>query len=130
MSQNPIAAWHELIASADPTGLDQLLADDVVFHSPVLYKPQQGKALTSMYLHAAFQVLINSSFHYVREVVGQSDAVMEFVVMIDDIEINGVDMISWDETGRITDFKVMLRPMKAIEMIRQKMAAMLDSMPV
>jgi hypothetical protein len=128
MSQNPIAAWHDLIASADPSGLDQLLADDVVFHSPVLYKSQQGKALTSMYLHAAFQVLINSSFHYVREVVGESDAVMEFVVMVDGIEINGVDMISWNESGRITDFKVMVRPMKAIEMIRQKMAAMLDSM--
>jgi hypothetical protein len=128
MSQNPIAAWHALIASADPAGLDQLLDDDVVFHSPVLYKPQLGKALTSMYLHAAFQVLINSSFHYVREVIGQNDAVLEFVVMIDDIEINGVDMISWDETGCITDFKVMLRPMKAIEMIRGKMASMLETL--
>ena len=128
MSPPPIDAWHELIASADPAGLDQLLDDDVVFHSPVLYKPQQGKALTSMYLHAAFQVLINSSFHYVREVIGQNDAVLEFVVMIDDIEINGVDMISWDETGRITDFKVMLRPMKAIEMIRGKMASMLETL--
>ena len=128
MNQNPIATWHELIASADPAGLDQLLDDDVVFHSPVLYKPQQGKALTSMYLHAAFQVLINSSFHYVREVIGESDAVMEFVVMVDGIEINGVDMISWDETGRITDFKVMLRPMKAIEMIRGKMALMLETL--
>ncbi len=130
MSQNPIAAWHELIASADPAGLDQLLDDDVVFHSPVLYKPQPGKALTSMYLHAAFAVLINDSFHYVREVVGKRDAVLEFVVMVDGIEINGVDMISWDETGRIIDFKVMVRPMKAIEMIRQKMAAMLEAMSV
>lgn len=128
MSQNPIAAWHKLIASAEPAGLDQLLADDVVFHSPVVYKPQQGKALTSMYLHAAFQVLINSSFHYVREVIGESDAVLEFVVMVDGIEINGVDMISWDEAGRITDFKVMLRPMKAIEMVRGKMASMLESL--
>lgn len=128
MSQNPIAAWHKLIASAEPAGLDQLLADDVVFHSPVVHKPQPGKALTSMYLHAAFQVLINSSFHYVREVIGESDAVLEFVVMVDGIEINGVDMISWDEAGRITDFKVMLRPMKAIEMVRGKMASMLESL--
>ena len=126
MSQNPIAAWHALIDSADPVGLDPLLADNVVFHSPVLYKPQEGKALTSMYLHAAFNVLINDSFHYVREVIGENDAVLEFVVMIDGIEINGVDMIRWDGEGRITDFKVMLRPMKAIEMIRQKMAAMLE----
>ncbi len=73
-------------------------------------------------------MLINSSFHYVREVVGDNDAVLEFLVTIDDIEINGVDMISWDEGGRITDFKVMLRPMKAIETIRQKMAAMLEEM--
>jgi hypothetical protein len=128
MNPNPVPAWHQLIASASPAGLDALLAEEVVFHSPVLYKPQQGKALTSMYLHAAFEVLVNNSFHYVREVVAERDAVLEFVATIDGIEINGVDMIKWDEDGLITDFKVMIRPMKAIELLRQKMAAMLAAM--
>jgi SnoaL-like protein len=129
MNLNPIAAWHELIAGGNPQGLDSLLDDEVVFHSPVVFKPQEGKALTSMYLHAAFNVLINNSFHYVREVVGEHDAVLEFVVTIDDIEINGVDMIRWNDHGRIIDFKVMVRPLKGMEMIRQKMAAMLESLP-
>lgn len=129
MNPNPIAAWHELIGSGNPQGLDSLLADDVVFYSPVVFKPQPGKTLTSMYLHAAFKVLINDSFHYVREVVGERDAVLEFVVTIDGIEVNGVDMIRWDDSGRIIDFKVMVRPLKGMEMIRQKMAAMLESMP-
>lgn len=128
MNPNPIPAWHQLIASASPAGLDSLLAEEVVFHSPVLFKPQQGKALTSMYLHAAFEVLVNSSFHYVRELVDERDAVLEFVAIIDGIEINGVDMISWDDNGLITDFKVMIRPMKAIEMLRQKMAEMLAAL--
>jgi len=128
MNQNPLAAWHQLIASGSPAALDALLAEDVVFHSPILFKPQPGKALTSMYLHAAFEVLVNNSFHYVREVLDQNNAVLEFVATVDGIEINGVDMIRWNDSGLIIDFKVMLRPMKAIEKLREKMAAKLASM--
>lgn len=119
--------WHRIVRERDPEGLDDLLADDVVFHSPVVHTPQRGKPLTAMYLAAAVIVLGQPSFRYLREIVGTSEAVLEFVVEVDGIEINGVDMIRWNEAGRITDFKVMIRPLKAINLIHQKMAAMLQS---
>lgn len=119
--------WRQLLKDRDARGLDALLSDQVVFHSPVVRAPQQGKALTRNYLGAALSVFLNDSFRYVRELVGEHDAVLEFEVSIDGIEVNGVDMIRWDEQGRIVDFKVMLRPLKAIQLIQQKMAAMLDA---
>jgi hypothetical protein len=106
-------------------GLDDLLADDVVFHSPVAHTPQRGKTITAQYLAAALQVFGNPGFHYVREVVGRHDAVLEFEVEIDGIAVNGVDMIKWNDDGRIIEFKVMLRPLKAVNLIHQKMAEML-----
>ncbi len=121
--------WHRIVRERDPDGLDDLLADEVVFHSPVVHTPQRGKPLTAMYLGAAVLVLGNPTFHYVREVVGASEAVLEFVVDVDGIEINGVDMIRWNDAGRITDFKVMVRPLKAINLLHQKMAAMLQAKP-
>jgi len=126
----PIATlnlWHELVLNRNARGLRDLLADDVVFHSPVVHTPQTGKAVTTQYLAAAFQVFFNASFRYVREVVGPHDAVLEFQVEIDGITVNGVDMIRWNEDGRIVDFKVMIRPLKAINLIHQKMAAMLQA---
>ncbi len=119
--------WHQLLNNRDINSLDQLLDDDAVFLSPIVHRPQQGKALTAMYLSAAFQVLVNDSFHYVREVVGKQDAVLEFEVEVDGITVNGVDMIHWNEAGKITEFKVMLRPLKAINLIHQKMAEMLQA---
>ncbi len=127
MTQDTLATWHELVRTRNARGLDALLADQVVFHSPVVHKPQVGKAVTTQYLAAAFQVFFNPSFRYVREVVGARDAVLEFQVEIDGIVVNGVDMIRWDEAGRIVDFKVMIRPLKAINLIHQKMAAMLQA---
>ncbi|WP_439587586.1 nuclear transport factor 2 family protein [Hydrogenophaga sp.] len=126
----PIATldlWHELVQTRNARGLQELLADDVVFHSPVVHTPQTGKAVTTQYLAAAFQVFFNASFRYVREVVGPRDAVLEFQVEIDGITVNGVDMIRWNDDGRIVDFKVMIRPLKAINLIHQKMAAMLQA---
>lgn len=119
--------WHELVKTRNAKGLRALLADDVVFHSPVVHTPQAGKALTIQYLAAAFHVFFNASFRYVREVVGPRDAVLEFQVEIDGITVNGVDMIRWNDEGQITDFKVMIRPLKAINLIHQKMAAMLQA---
>jgi ketosteroid isomerase-like protein len=127
MPNRTIDTWHNLLKTRDPKGLDALLADDVVFHSPVLHKPQAGKALTTMYLTAAFHVFFNDTFHYVREVIGENDAVLEFVVEIDGVTVNGVDMIRWNSAGRIIDFKVMLRPLKAINLIQQKMMEMLKA---
>ena len=128
MTTNTIATWHQLVANRDVSGLSLLLADDAVFHSPILHAPQIGKALTKRYLTAAFSVFFNESFHYIREVVGERDAVLEFVVEIDGITVNGVDMIQWNDDGKIVDFKVMLRPLKGINVIHQKMAAMLQNM--
>jgi len=124
-----LGEWHRIVRERDPDGLDDLLADEVVFHSPVVHTPQRGKPLTAMYLGAAVLVLGNPTFRYVREVVGASEAVLEFVVEVDGIEINGVDMIRWNDAGRITDFKVMVRPLKAINLLHQKMAAMLQAKP-
>jgi len=126
-SVDPIAVWHQLLDRRDVRGLDALLADDAVFHSPVVHTPQVGKAITKMYLAAAFQVLGNESFRYVREVRAERDAVLEFEVDIDGIKVNGVDMIKWNERGEIVDFKVMLRPLKAVHLIHEKMAAMLQA---
>ncbi len=123
-----IKSWHQLLSRRDTTGLENLLADDAVFHSPIVHTPQRGKDVTALYLSAAFQVLVNDSFHYVREVEGANDAVLEFAVVIDGVQVNGVDMIRWNAEGKITDFKVMLRPLKAINLIHQKMAEMLDAL--
>lgn len=120
-----VRAWHEIIRTRDLSGLDDLLADDVVFHSPVVHTPQSGKSRTLPYLQAAFYVFLNDTFTYVREVVGERDAVLEFVVEIDGVTVNGVDMIKWDDAGRIVEFKVMLRPLKAVNLIHQKMGEML-----
>ena len=120
-----LAAWHALVGARDASGLDALLADDVVFHSPVVHTPQRGKALALQYLQAAFRVFGNDSFRYVRELAGERDAVLEFEVEIDGLQVNGVDMIRWDNDGKIVDFKVLLRPLKALLGVQQFMAARL-----
>lgn len=127
MSDHPpaLAGWQRVVAERDATLLNEILAPDAVFHSPVLFKPQAGRDLVVMYLTGAMHVLANDSFHYVREVVGDHDAVLEFVSDVDGTVVNGVDMISWNDEGLITDFKVMLRPMRAIELVRDRMAALL-----
>lgn len=125
MTSNPISSWHEIVRTRDASGLGELLADDVVFYSPVVHTPQNGKMITSMYLTAAVQVFGNETFRYVREVVGESDAVLEFETEIDGIAVNGVDLIKWNSDGKIIEFKVMVRPLKGINIIHEKMAAML-----
>ena len=124
-TMSALHTWHDLVRTRNVKGLDTLLADDVVFHSPVVHTPQVGKAITASYLAAAFHVFFNESFRYVREVVGPRDAALEFQVEIDGIAVNGIDLIKWDEQERIVEFKVMIRPLKAINLIHQKMAAML-----
>ena len=121
-----LATWHRLVQSQDAAGLRALIADDAVFHSPVVHTPQRGKPLVIAYLSAAFHVFFNDTFRYAREVVGANDAVLEFEVLLDGIQVNGVDMIRWNDAGQITDFKVMLRPLKAVNLIHQKMGEMLQ----
>jgi hypothetical protein len=138
-----LEAWHRVVRNMTDETLDELLADDVVFHSPVVHTPQKGKALTKPYLMAAYNVLpgepgsdasageekkAKGNFRYVREVVGENDAVLEFETQIDDITVNGVDIIRFDDEGRIVEFKVMIRPLKAIQKIHAQMAQMLDAL--
>jgi len=114
--------WHRFVVSRDSAELDTLLSDDVVFHSPVVHTPQVGKAVTGMYLRAAMLVLGNDGFRYLNEWRGNRSAVLEFETTIDGILVNGVDMIDWNEHGRITRFKVMVRPLKAVNLLHQMMA--------
>lgn len=104
-----------------------MLADDVVFRSPVVHTPQRGKAITLKYLSAALAVLGGEAFRYVGEWLSESSAVLEFVTTLDGLEINGVDMIGWNAEGRIDRFKVMVRPLKAINALHQAMGAKLAS---
>lgn len=127
-TDHPVQAWHALVADRSIEGLDALLADDVVFHSPIVHTPQQGRAVTKLYLSAAFQVLFNESFTYVREVVSADSAALEFTSEIDGVVLNGIDLIRFDAEGRIVDFKVMIRPLKAIQLVHGLMARMLESL--
>jgi SnoaL-like domain len=127
MALAPIERWHETARARDPARLEALLAEDVVFLSPVVHTPLRGKAITTKYLAAALAVLGGTDFRYVRQWVGETSAVLEFVTSIDGIEVNGVDIIGWNDEGRIDSFKVMVRPLKAIEAVRQRMAAALTA---
>lgn len=126
MIKNTIEEWHKLIKTRDAAGLDNILAEDVVFHSPVVHTPQAGKPITTLYLTAALHVLNNNNFRYLREVISDQNAVLEFLTVIDGISINGVDIITWGADGRITDFKVMIRPLKAINLVHKMMGEMLE----
>lgn len=126
MKPKLIERWHKAASSADPALLEPLLADGAIFESPVVFRPQAGKALTLAYLSAAFRVLNNEHFRYLNEWFAERSAVLEFSTMIDGIEINGVDIIAWDEADRITHFKVMVRPLKAINLLHERMGAELQ----
>lgn len=116
-----LKVWHALVHSRDRQVLDDLLSDDVVFHSPVVHTPQVGKAITARYLAGAMEVLNNGHFRYEREIVGPRDALLEFTTEIGGVHVNGIDLIRWGEDGRITDFKVMVRPLKAVGALHQAM---------
>ena len=125
MTSTALESWHHMVRTNDASGLRELVAEDAVFHSPVVHAVQPGRKLTVMYLSAAFRVFFNPTFRYVREIVGPSDAMLEFETEIDGILVNGVDIMKWNGDGQIVDFKVMLRPLKGINIIHQKMGEML-----
>ena len=129
MIEQTIERWHRLVDAKDAEALNDILADNVVFHSPVVHTPQVGKRITKLYLTAAMQVLnAPGHFTYRREIIDGNVAVLEFETLIGDVTVNGVDMIEWNDEGRIIDFKVMVRPLKAINAIHQSMGNMLESM--
>jgi hypothetical protein len=123
-----LAVWHEVVKSRDMGKLAALLADEVVFHSPVVHTPQRGKAITLLYLQGAMQVLNSVHFRYERAIAGPRDAVLEFSTEIDGVHINGIDLIRWDDSGQIVDFKVMVRPLKAVNALHHKMGEMLQKL--
>jgi len=123
-----ISEWHRVVRERDMSGMHALLDDEVVFHSPVVHTPQRGKAITAKYLEAALGVLNNDSFTYLREIVGERDAMLEFSTELDGVQVNGVDIVRWNDEGRIVDFKVMVRPLKAIDAVHRAMGAMLQKL--
>lgn len=124
----PLQRWHQYTDSPDLETLQQLVHPDAVFFSPVVHTPQKGKALVVAYLNAAFEVFRDANFEYVREFDCGDRAVLEFVAEMEGIHINGVDLIEWDADGMMTSFKVMVRPLKAMQMLHAQMARMLEQM--
>lgn len=130
MSANEgLARWHAVIAGGSkPAALSAIIREDAVFHSPVVHTPQHGRALVAGYLAAAGQTLGNASFRYVRELVDGENALLEFETEMDGIHVNGIDLIRFDDEGMIADFKVMVRPLKAVNKVWEAMAAQLERM--
>lgn len=120
-----IERWHAIVADRDPAGLDDLLADDVVFRSPAVHTPQEGKAVTTAYLRAALAVL-GPGLTYHEQWYSDRSAILEFTTDLDGIAVHGIDMIRWDETGLIVEFTVMVRPMKGLTTLVEHMAAELQ----
>jgi hypothetical protein len=123
-----IERWHRFIGGKPPDGLDALLADDVVFYSPIVFTPQRGRDVTTLYLHAAKHTLGAGDFRYTKQVLAGDTAVLEFETTIEDKYVNGVDIIRCDDTGRIIEFRVMIRPLQAVTIVHQRMRQMLETM--
>ena len=130
--EQTIQAWHAFLADRDPALLDELLADDVVFYSPIVYTPQRGKDITTLYLLAAGQTLTGGSgdeaFRYTKQVIAGDLAVLEFETAVEGKYVNGVDIIRCDDVGQIVEFRVMIRPLQAVNVVHEQMRAMLESM--
>ena len=119
--------WHQMFKDRDLGRLDEILAENCVFLSPIVHTPQEGRELTKFYLTGAFNVF-NDSFHYVKEVVTDEHAVLEFVCDMDGVVVNGVDIMTFDDQGKIVEFKVMVRPLKAVNLLHARMKAMLEQL--
>ena len=139
MIRATIERWHEALRGE--SAFEDLLHEDCVFWSPVLFRPMEGRDLTALYLRAAYQVFPGdgadatdstdgpSGFRYTKRVLDGNHAVLEFETTMDGVSVNGVDIITCDDDGLITEFKVMIRPRKAVEKVQAQMAAMLEQMP-
>ena len=121
MIDDAIARWHRYLGGEFPGGLDELLADDVVFYSPVVYTPQRGKLVTAQYLEAATLTLGGGAFQYTKQVLSGATAVLEFETRVEGKYVNGVDIIRCDDTDRIVEFRVMMRPLQGIQAVHEQM---------
>ena len=140
MIEKTIENWHSFLRG--DLELDDLLHEECVFLSPVVFKPLKGRELTKLYLNAAYKVFPgdednqennasstgSGSFNYTKYILDGNHAALEFVTIIDGVEINGVDIITCDKNSLITEFKVMIRSLKAVEKIQEQMSAMLETM--
>ncbi|MGO8799868.1 MAG: nuclear transport factor 2 family protein [Roseiarcus sp.] len=122
-----IEAWRAMVASRNLAQLESLLSPGATFYSPIVHTPQVGREITAKYLRAAVGVLNNDSFRYVEEWFGASSAVLEFEVAAEGVLIDGIDVIHWNDAGEIVAFKVMVRPLKAINLVHQLMMQALGS---
>ncbi len=142
MIEQVVDQWKAHLRGELPGGLDALLDDDVVFYSPIVFTPQRGKAITILYLEAAGQTFPGDpdegpsvggspsagSFRYTKSVLADDTAVLEFETTMDGRYVNGVDIIRCNPEGRIIEFRVMIRPLQAVELVHRRMAAMLERM--
>ena len=144
MIEQVIEEWHAFLRGDRPDALDELLDDDVVFFSPIVHTPQRGKELTTLYLQAATQALPGDgpargpgpgsgdipggSFRYTKKVLSGDTAVLEFETTIGGTYVNGVDIIRCNDAGRIVEFRVMIRPLQAVNLVHQQMAATLEQL--
>ena len=119
-----VQAWHAVVQSRDPALLDGLLADDVVFRSPAVFAPQPGKDQTIRYLSSAI-VVLGPSLKYVAEWYDQSSAVLEFEAELDGMYVHGVDMLRWNDEGKLVSFTVMVRPMRGLQKLVELMQVQL-----
>ena len=123
-----IHKWHEVMKNSELELLDEIIADDATFSSPVVFKTMLGKEITMMYLSAAGQSFNMEKFQYTKEIHDGMNSVLEFETYIDEISVNGVDIIEWNEDGKIVNFKVMIRPFKAVQKVQEKMVEALESL--
>ena len=124
---NPVENWHHIMQQSDPSLLPDIIAEDCVFWSPVVHTPQEGRDITVLYLTGAMHTL-NDGFRYTKEVVSDNHAVLEFECVIDTIKVNGVDILTFNDEGMITEFKVMVRPLKAVNRVHAAMGEMLQKL--
>ena len=123
-----IKKWHKVIKTDNLELLNDIIADNAIFSSPVVFKPMEGKEITMMYLNAAGESFNMEKFEYTKEIHDGMNSVLEFETYIDEISVNGVDMIEWNEDGKICNFKVMIRPYKAVQKVQEKMIEALDNL--
>jgi len=133
MIETVVERWHQHLRGELTGGLDELLADDVVFYSPVVYTPQRGKDVTKLYLQAAGVALpgdgtAEASFAYTKQVLAGDTAVLEFETTVAGKYVNGVDIIRCNDDGRIVEFRVMIRPLQAVNAVHEQMKATLEAM--
>lgn len=119
--------WHHVVEHKDVDRLDAILDDDVVFYSPVVHTPQRGKYITKLYLMGASESL-QDQFEYKKKIINGNHGVLEFKCMIDDITVEGVDIIELNDAGKVISFKVMVRPLKAVHKIHERMGEMLEKL--